>query len=783
LKTTHLTPIIFILLALAACSDSSKKLNEDFGESQVRERIFEHDHNLAIEFTDKVQPVIENRCVVCHGCYDAPCQLKLSSAQGIDRGFSPENVYATRFSEIQPTRIFIDAKNTQEWRDKDKPFKPVLNERVNIPIANLEGSVFYKMLTQKLAHPLSDAKHLPDSFDLSLTRRQTCPSIETYQHYRNKFPLAGMPYGLPAIDHSEFKILEKWLRQGAIMAKAKPLPESILKRIDYWEAMLNQEDNKSQLIARYIYEHLFLGHIYFSEEKIDESKLPVYFRLVRSATPSGQTIDEIATRRPYEDPKVKKVYYRLRQDTSTVLTKTHMPYALNSERDKRWQTLFYNNKFKVTQFPGYQKINNAFKVFAEIPTDARYKFMLDNAEFFIMGFIKGPSCRGPTALNLIQDKFWVFFTKPNVVAIQDYDDFLLKQADNLELPSDFSVENLASISWLKYSKRERSYIVAKRKAFMNISNINQLIGIDNIYDGNENAGLTIFRNLDSGTVKKGLHGEVPNTAWIIGYPVLERIHYLLVAGFDIYSPVKHQLVTRLYMDFLRIESELAFISLLPKEKRKTELTSWYKDSTNDLEYFLSDASTYFEPENGVIYQTENEKYELLNKLKNRQYNSLPQNKQNELQLDVEESPLSTLNNLPNLAVQQLSQASFILIVDEDLTEKSFTLLRHNSRKNISTLLREERTRQPELDSAEIFKGFIGSYPQTLFSIPSSKVTEFVNQFMLVTDEASYEALLSNFAVRRTNPDFWVVSDKIHALHKKDNLIDYGLFDYNRLENR
>lgn len=779
----RLTFIFFILIFFTACSDSSKKLNEDFGESQVRERIFEHDHKLAINYTDKVQPIIENRCVVCHGCYDAPCQLKLSSPEGTDRGFSPENVYATRFSEIEPTRIFIDAKNTQGWRDKDKPFKPVLNERINNPIANLEGSVFYQMLTQKLAHPLPDAKHLPDSFDLSLTRSQTCPSIETYQHYKNKFPLGGMPYGLPAIEHSEFKTLEKWLMQGAIMAKAKPLPKSILQRIKYWEELLNQEDNKSQLIARYLYEHLFLGHIYFSEEALKNSELPIYFRLVRSATPPGQAIDEIATRRPYEDPNVSKVYYRLRHDTSTVLTKTHMPYALNSERKERWKALFYTNAFKVTTPTSYHKINNAFKVFAEIPSDARYKFMLDNAEFFIMGFIKGPSCRGQTALNLIQDKFWVFFTKPNILAAEEYDDFLLQQADNLELPSDFSVDNFASVSWSKYSKREKSYIEAKKEALNSISDIKQLIGTNNLYVENENAGLTIFRNLDSGVVIKGLHGNLPKTAWIIDYPVFERIHYLLVAGFDIYSPVKHQLVTRLYMDFLRIESEMAFITFLPKEKRKAEIMSWYQDSTDDLEVYLSDTNVYFEQENSVVFQSQNEKSELLNKLKIRQYNSLPTDKQSELQRNVEKSPLTALNNLPNLAVQQLSQTSFILVVNEDMVDKSFTLLRHNSRKNVSTLLREKSTRQPDLDSAEIFKGFIGSYPQTLFKILSGKENEFVNQFMLVSDEDSYQTLLSNFAVRRTDPDFWEVSDKIHTLHKKDNDIDYGLFDYNRLENR
>jgi len=35
-----------------------------------------------LSFNDDVLPVLEKRCIACRGCYDAPCQLKLSSAAG-----------------------------------------------------------------------------------------------------------------------------------------------------------------------------------------------------------------------------------------------------------------------------------------------------------------------------------------------------------------------------------------------------------------------------------------------------------------------------------------------------------------------------------------------------------------------------------------------------------------------------------------------------------------------------------------------------------------------------
>ncbi len=778
--------VIFLFsIFISACSDSTAQLDEDFGAAKVRDRIVKTDTELASIFLDDVKPIIENRCVVCHGCYDAPCQLKLSSPEGIERGFSPEEVYAIRFSEVEPTRLFVDAKSTQEWRDKEYPFKPVLNERSQTPTANLEGSVLFKLLEQKKSHPLPSDKILPDSFDFSLTRSQTCPSIENYEDYLDDLPLAGMPYGLPAINDTEFSLLKKWLRQGSPMSQPLPLSESINKRVAHWEELLNGKDNKSILVARYIYEHLFLGHLYFSEENVKQSELPIYFNLVRSRTPSGQPIDEIASRRPYQAPNVDTVYYRLRREVGTILDKTHMPYALNNKRMQRWNELFYQNKFTVKFLPDY-KNSNPFIVFASIPAASRYEFMLDSAQFFIDGFIKGPSCRGQVALSVIQDKFWLFFRDPKNLKSEAYGNFIYQQADNLDLPSDFSVHNYTATSWSKFSKKEKAYVDAQKRALSNKEIAHKFIGLGTIWQGDENAGLTVFRNFDSGIVLNGLHGDTPKTAWIINYPIFERIHYLLVAGFDIYGPVRHQLLARLYMDFLRIESEMSFITLLPKDERKTEIKDWYRDSTKELHSYLEDSNFYFDQENTIDYQTDNHKVEILTRLRARYYNSLPNkmaDKDSKSFVTVTQGELAKLQQLPNLAIQQLGQTSFIYVEDEQGRQQSFTLLRHNAYKNVSSLLFSELNHLPKLDSAELFHDFIGSYPQVIFNVKKSQLTAFVQQFNLVVDEQSYQQLLDNYGVRRSNPDFWRYSDKIHQVHKKDDNIVYGLFDYNRLENR
>jgi hypothetical protein len=67
--------------------------------------------------------------------------------------------------------------------------------------------------------------------------------------------------------------------------------------------------------------------LYFSELGDGE-----FFKVVRSATPPGEPVELIATRRPYEDPGVERVYYRFCRDHSTILDKAHMPYALDDKR-------------------------------------------------------------------------------------------------------------------------------------------------------------------------------------------------------------------------------------------------------------------------------------------------------------------------------------------------------------------------------------------------------------------------------------------------------------------
>ena len=235
-KITALTGFVLVMLFLTACSPSEKSVTAE-------QAIAEYDllYTLPkeiISYDEKVRPVLESRCVVCHGCYDAPCQLKLSSPEGIHHGANKKKVYnASRLTADAPTRLFIDAMTTEEWRQKG--FETVLNEGEVNKVRNLEDSVMYRMLRQKQLYPQARTGMLSDDFDVSLDRAQTCPTLDEFDDYAAKHPRGGMPYAMPNLNRKEHITLVHWLAQGANMPEDEAPSKAAAKQIKKWESFIN----------------------------------------------------------------------------------------------------------------------------------------------------------------------------------------------------------------------------------------------------------------------------------------------------------------------------------------------------------------------------------------------------------------------------------------------------------------------------------------------------------------------------------------------------------------
>ena len=188
------------------------------------------------------------------------------------------------------------------------------------------------------------------------------------------------------------------------------------------------------MTGRYLYEHFFLAHLRFAETGEN-----VFYRLVRSTTPSGEPVNPIATVRPYDDPGVERVYYRFEKVHSTIMLKTHMVVELDDGRLARYRELFIEPDWlEEPHLMPYDDRDSAnpFTVFAQIPPGSRYRFLLDHSEYFILTFMRGPVCKGQIAVNVINDHFWVMFVDPDADRIVRHPEFLISQEKNLRLPTE-----------------------------------------------------------------------------------------------------------------------------------------------------------------------------------------------------------------------------------------------------------------------------------------------------------------------------------------------------------
>jgi len=776
---------ISVTVLLAGCTlVAQHELNDRFGEPDpTRFDTPERPQPGMVSYRRDIQPILDRRCVVCHACYDAQCQLKLSAWEGVARGASKEKVYdAARIVETTPTRLFIDAHGASAWRKHG--FHPILNERDQTPAANLQGSVLFRMLDLKRRHPLPGDTVLPDTFDFSLNRSQQCASIDEFDRFERDYPLWGMPYGLPDLSDAERATLVRWLEQGAPYQGPAPLPAAVQQEVRNWERFLNGDSLKEQLTSRYLYEHLFLAHLHFDSDPGHH-----YFRLVRSATPPGQAVQDLATRRPYDDPGVGRVYYRLAPERTTLVAKTHMPYALGPERMALWRRLFLIPDYSVDALPSYDVdiAANPFVAFQALPVSARYRFMLDEAEFTIMGFIKGPVCRGQVAVDVIEDRFWVFFVHPDVLGSPDDARFLARQSRNLSLPSQSGSDSLILAPWVEYSHRENQYLKAKSEYLQSKFSAPTKVTLELVWDGdgrNSNAALTVFRHFNSASVVKGLVGEPPKTAWIIGYPLLERIHYLLVAGFDVFGNAGHQLNSRLYMDFLRMEGEFNFLALLPPAQRIAVRDYWYRGASESVKEYLYGTKAWFSQDSGIDYRTDDPQHELYGLLRARLAPVLNHSLDlNNVEDTALRKDLQTLAAVRGRSLSLLPEASVLRVDNEAGSTRYFTLLRNTGHSNITHLADEAKELLPDENTLTLVPGFVGAYPNALYVLQRADLPELTAAVRGLSSESDYRALADRFAIRRTNPAFWAYSDALQEAHASPAPGTIGLLDYNRFENR
>lgn len=750
-------------------------------------------HADTVSWRKTIQPILESKCVACHACNDAPCQLNLGSAAGLERGASKIKVYdGTRTKAQSPTRLFTDAGSTAEWRSKG--FFPVLGDKDH----QADVSLLARMVELGRQQNFAPHSRLPDSIPIGTDSKNQCPANDDeLARFARSYPHHGMPLGVTGLDEREYEALKTWLAQGAPLDNEAiiPTPEEE-RQISAWESLLNQPGNREQLVARWLYEHLFLAHLHF--EGLSD---PHFFEIVRSRTPSGKPVSPIATAQP-NDPPGSPFFYRLRPVEGSIVHKTHITYPLSEKKLTRVRELFFSDAWNVARLPGYgiAERANPFVTFSAIPAKARYQFMLDNAEYFVRTFIRGPVCRGSIATDVIRDHFWVLFQSPASDLYLTSPEHRQEATPLLGVPG--QKDGLSDLlpQWTRYTKLRNDYSELRDKAYHRLAP--KGAGFSDIWNGdghNDNALLTVFRHHDSASVRKGYLGEIPQTLWWMDYPLFERTYYGLVVNFNVYDTVSHQAQTRLYFDLIRHGAESNFLRLMPPASRQAYMDDWYQKSGKLKMWLYYPKLDTTQPAH-MNYASKEPLKELANTLLDRfkALNARP-DPINRCGMDrddcyrPEAAPwirqadlaLSRLASRParQLPVIHFLPESVLLRVQHESGKREiYTLLRNRAHSNVAYMAAETLRYQPDKDTLTLYPGVLTSYPNFAFNIPASEIGDFSAAMQAVSNPAGFQRVVQQWGIRRTHPAFWTYFHDFSAYLRETEPVEAAILDMNRYEN-
>ncbi|MCH2533452.1 MAG: fatty acid cis/trans isomerase [Bdellovibrionales bacterium] len=754
------------------------------------------------EFTTKIKPIFDSKCVACHSCYNSPCQLNLTSYEGLIRGAHKTDIYDfSKLKPRKPTRLYIDAHSKAQWQELG--FYPVVEQKT-------ESSLLSYYIS-KIPGIESKKQESYNSEEQRFCMNDINPIQEQGLKLTNS--AARMPYGFPALNEKEISTINTWIKKGAPGPSLQKMESSILNhpelapKINKLETLFNQKTLKAQIASRYLYEHLFLAHIYF------QSAPNVFFRLVRSKTPTNK-IEEIGTTYPFDDPQ-QKFYYRLRPVTNTITHKSHIPFMVSTDKLKRWKQEFYNTPWDNVPetMPAYDaKGSNPFETFKSIPTKTRYRFFLENTHYHIMTFIKGPVCRGQTALNVINDHFWVFFIDPEKDALSNSPELYQKVAKDMQMPAALDGNFDPFIDFRK------KYWNAIELKFKSLEKQNDPINKDWFWYGDQqdtNALLTVYRHFDSAMVFKGLRGKMPKTIWLLDYHVFESIYYNLTAGYNVFGPLLHQLQSRLYMEISRIASEDLFISLLPKEKRAQVRTEWntpVPDKNSTLLKRLSDLVSEnvkqkmqfdypYQGENlstAFNFSQQDFKTQWFNSVVLKNYSIEQINSENDISPQTKASKeefnslgvksglhlkhhrlLSPLVALPSSVIQHLPDTLLLRNTD---TQEAYTLIHNKSHYNVSMLFFENDRRQPDKDDLDILPGVATSYANLYLVLNDKSIMQLAQKLKNAKNKPEVNSILKEYALLRTSKNFWKHHRWFSEQSSRAETNESGWLDLNRYLN-
>lgn len=802
MKTLYRVLWFWLLLLIEPAAAQSQPYAEHLSLHRAGNRFLEAKD----DYTDRIQPILARYCMGCHSCTNGPCQLNMTSYEGLARGMLNVDPYKSVTLGTPDTRLSHNW-SVEQWRKLG--FTSVLPDPENGEAA--EDSLLFLALelgrerNTKLAFPEARtfaSQHMQQKYE--------CPTTAAaFRRLTSKHQLGGMPLGLAAIPDSELLTLMDWVKAGAQGPGAEaqkflrePQRSSFSSKVIApnavvlkWEDFFNRDDLRYQLVARYIYEHTFLAHIELEENPGE------FYQIVRSTTPAPEPIAKITTELPMDHPGTEgRVYYRLEKIARVIEAKTHTVWHLNLKKLAYFERLFMLDQpwpqGPLTKLPGYTSIN-PFVYFEAIPVLARARFMIQESKIINQAIARGPICFDQAAANGVDEYFWKWFLKP------EQDPSVLDPKLGLASYSDFYPaykEKTAILDDLAEQRYRRAFERTLRRVKP------EGITLDDIWLGdnwspkgeaaekNPNAWLAIYRHQFTAEVLTGTQKSLPGfprSVQLISYAAHERIYYNEAARFRYWASSLHKLDTWNWVMYTRTESEDFFAALFSDDdyrqslrNRMTEpafrifvgLEDYAKgrntrDNRGESEYSL--AQTMMQRMGPEVVGT---KDELNNWPLTQLTRGIPDDISN---LEQWEQGLRTLTGenglnssrfaryLPNIIHVRLGQKLLY----------SLTVNRGYAYTKRSEPGLEKASRRPEKDRLHAVRGFMGVTPYLYVDLAFSDAAAFLREIATLDSEDDLLRFKSKpFVLRRHDPKVWSFTEWLEQKAVEEDPSEAGLLD-------
>ena len=409
--------------------------------------------------------------------------------------------------------------------------------------------------------------------------------------------------------------------------------------------------------------------------------------------------------------------------------------------------------------PGWGS-DNAMQVFAGIPAESRYRFLLENSEVIVGGITYGPVCNGQTATYAVKDQFWVLFLDP---------------------AHDPSVQEpqLGLNSWNAFMDRSvfgnadylKAFAATKEKLFPDGWSL------DAIWDGggdDRNAWLTVLRHETNVSVVRGAQGGVPRSFWLISFAGLERMYYDTVAGFAYWEGDALKLKTLLFFNFLRQAFEDNFLTLLPVADREAIREEWThgigaiglaavpfagKSQPTRVEIAGGD------PLMNLIEQIERKLGPTISGLPD------PLNPQVKPDVDLSaamrgfddwERAISTLTAVEGLSFVPKLPSVIVLRLSHGDKHRVYSLIANRAYASQYTLVFENGEAMPDKDSMSVYPTLVNGFPNLFVDLELKDAAGFLSDLSEVASDTDWSRFKENYGILRNSDEFWGFYDWING---------------------